>query len=139
VHGSILTIDHACSRWLLESSLERRNLALSQTRKVRSTRSYYSYLINLGCYKIYSAYSTMARHSVIAQCHTYRSPNCVYTVVDPGQIRCRMGFTVRDGADDYINVTVWGSQSYLDKLSSSFKIYDVGKLGIGLEYTRMFC
>ena len=52
----------------------------------------------------------------------------LYTAADPGQTRCRMGFTVRDGPDDYINVTVWGSQSYLDKLSSSFKIYDVGKL-----------
>ncbi|XP_062502665.1 meiosis-specific with OB domain-containing protein-like isoform X2 [Corticium candelabrum] len=44
---------------------------------------------------------------------------------NPGQTRSRMGFTIRDSPDDYINVTVWGSQAYIDKLSSSFKICDV--------------
>ena len=54
-------------------------------------------------------------------------------LADPGQTRSRMGFTIRDSPDDYINVTVWGSQAYIDKLSSSFKICDVGEIADDLH------
>ena len=47
--------------------------------------------------------------------------------LDPANIRYKMTFTIRDSADDYINVTCWGGESYVNILSQSFRIYDVGK------------
>ena len=47
--------------------------------------------------------------------------------VDPGTNRFKFTFTLRDSPSDYINATCWGSEEYIKKLHSSFKICDVGK------------
>ena len=47
--------------------------------------------------------------------------------VDPGTNRFKFTFTLRDSPSDYINTTCWGSEEYIKKLHSSFKICDVGE------------
>ena len=48
-------------------------------------------------------------------------------VIEPGGNRFKMSFTIRDTPTDYINVTCWGSESYISGLSGSFRIHDVGQ------------
>ena len=47
--------------------------------------------------------------------------------IEPGGNRFKMSFTIRDTPTDYINVTCWGSESYISGLSDSFRIHDVGQ------------
>ncbi|XP_065833454.1 meiosis-specific with OB domain-containing protein-like [Oscarella lobularis] len=44
---------------------------------------------------------------------------------NPGQFRCLLAFTIRDSSTDYINVTLWGSQGFVERTSSTFRINDV--------------
>ena len=46
---------------------------------------------------------------------------------DPGEERFKLAFTMRDSPSDYINVTCWGSETYIRSLVDSFKICDVGE------------
>ena len=41
--------------------------------------------------------------------------------------RYKFAFTMRDSPSDYVNVTCWGSETYIRSLVDSFKICDVGK------------
>ena len=47
---------------------------------------------------------------------------------DPGCDRYSLSFTLRDSATDYVNVTCWGNDLFINDLAKSFKINDVGKL-----------
>ncbi len=47
--------------------------------------------------------------------------------IDPGSMRCKFTFTLRDSPADYINATCWGSEDHVRHMHSSFKISDVGK------------
>lgn len=46
--------------------------------------------------------------------------------IDPGTNRYSLGFTVRDSPTDYVNVTCWGSGSFIKDVAQSFKINDIG-------------
>ena len=58
--------------------------------------------------------------------------------IDPGNDRYKFTFTLRDSPADYINATCWGSQEYIKRLHSSFKICDVGEEEM-FVYTSYYC
>lgn len=48
-------------------------------------------------------------------------------ITDPGREKSHFFFTLRDLPEDFINVNCWGSENYIDRLSKSFRIHDIGK------------
>lgn len=48
-------------------------------------------------------------------------------VKNNGNNRAVWNFTLRDSIHDYINVTCWGSDEFVNYLSANFKVKDVGK------------
>jgi hypothetical protein len=49
--------------------------------------------------------------------------------LDPGCNRYSLGFTLRDSPTDFVNVTCWGNDTFINDIAKSFKINDVGKIG----------
>lgn len=48
-------------------------------------------------------------------------------IADPGREKSHFFFTLRDSPADFINVNCWGSENYIDSLTKSFRINDIGK------------
>lgn len=46
--------------------------------------------------------------------------------LDCSQQRWQFRFTLRDSPDDYINVSCWGGETFVNNISKSFKIGDSG-------------
>ena len=51
----------------------------------------------------------------------------MFLFLDPGNERFKCTFTIRDSPSDFINVTCWGSEEFIRKIHTSFKICDVGE------------
>lgn len=48
-------------------------------------------------------------------------------ITDPGREKSHFFFTLRDSPTDFVNVNCWGSENYIDSLTKSFRINDIGK------------
>ena len=49
-------------------------------------------------------------------------------ITDPGREKYHFFFTLRDSPADFINVNCWGTENYIENLSKSFRINDIGEL-----------
>ena len=47
--------------------------------------------------------------------------------LDPGTERYSLGFTLRDSPTDFVNVTCWGTETFIMGIAKSFKLNDIGK------------
>ena len=59
-----------------------------------------------------------------------RAFRVLFPPADPGSNRYSLAFTLRDSPADFVNVTCWGNDSFINDLAKSFKINDVGMFGI---------
>lgn len=53
-----------------------------------------------------------------------------------GQMRYNHSFTIRDTADDFVNVTVWGGETFVENISQTFRTGDIIEINNCMVQTK---